>query len=185
MAELVYSALCSLDGFVADRDGSFDWAAPDEEVHGFVNELQRGLGTHLYGRRMYEVMQVWETFPDLPDPAGVLTDYAGIWRAADKVVYSTTLPQVSSSRTRLVPRFVADEVMALKASASADLGIGGPTLAAEAIRAGLVEEYQLFLSPVVVGGGTPALPAEVRLDLRLVEEQRFTSGVVFVRYRLR
>ncbi len=179
---LVYSAIASLDGYTADAEGNFDWGAPDEEVHAFVNDLERGIGTYLYGRRMYEVMLYWETASlEGRSPAG--RDFAGIWRAADKIVYSTTLRAASSARTRIEPRFDPEAVRALKQRG--DVSIGGPGLAASAIRAGLVDEYQLFVTPVVVGGGTPVFPNGVRAGLVLAEERRFTSGVVYLRYRVR
>ena len=179
---LVYSTIASLDGYTADAEGKFDWAAPDEEVHAFVNDLERGIGTHLYGRRMYEVMHYWETV-SLEDRSPASRDFAGIWRAADKIVYSSTLSATSSARTRIEPRFDPEAVRALKQRG--DVSIGGPGLAASAIRAGLVDEYQLFVTPVVVGGGTPAFPNGVHAGLVLAEERRFTSGVVYLRYRVR
>jgi dihydrofolate reductase len=179
VARLIYSAITSLDGYVADENGNFDWAAPDEEVHAFVNDLERPIGTCLYGRRMYEVMAVWET---MADPSPVMRDFAEIWRAADKVVYSTSLADVSSARTRIEREFDPETVRKLKATADRDLAVGGATLAAEAIRAGLVDELQLFLNPVIVGGGTQALPDGIRLDLELLEERRFASGVVYLQY---
>jgi dihydrofolate reductase len=181
-ARLVYSVICSLDGYAADEAGTFDWAAPDEEVHRFINDLQRPVGTHLYGRRMYETMAVWQTMGG-PGEHPVETDYADIWRAADKIVYSTTLDEVTTPRTRLERRFDMGAVSELKRTASADLSIGGPGLAADAIGAGLVDEYQVFLIPVVVGGGLPALPPGVRRDLALVDERRFAGGTVLLRYR--
>jgi dihydrofolate reductase len=183
VAKLIYSTIASLDLYVADASGSFEWAAPDEEVHAFVNELERPIGTYLYGRRMYEVMAVWESLPREGD-SPVMGDFASLWKAADKVVYSTTLDDVSSRRTRLEASFDPAAVRELKASAERDISVGGPTLAAEALGAGLVDELQLFLTPVVVGGGTPALPDDVRFDLELLDERRFRSGVVYVRYRV-
>jgi dihydrofolate reductase len=183
MGILVYSAIASLDGYVADRDGSFEWAAPDGEVHAFLNDLERPVGTYLYGRRMYEVMSYWETADSIAGQSDFEQDFAQIWQAADKIVYSRTLAQVSSARTRLERDFDADEVRRLKASSTRDLSVGGPDLAGQAIRHRLVDEYQLFLAPVVVGGGTPALPQDQRLDLKLLEERRFRSGVVYLRYR--
>jgi dihydrofolate reductase len=182
MGRLVYSAITSLDGYVADEHGSFDWAAPDEEVHAFVNDLERGVGTYLYGRRMYDVMASWETASTAPDQPAVMRDYAEIWRAADKVVHSRTLEQVSTARTRLVREFDAEAVRRLKAEATTDLSVGGPELAGHALRAGLVDELHLFLSPVVVGGGTPALPAGLRLGLELLAERRFGNGVVHLHH---
>jgi dihydrofolate reductase len=181
MARLIYSAITSLDGYVADEDGKFDWAAPDEEVHAFVNDLERPIGTYLYGRRMYETMVPWETMPlDGQPPA--IQDYTQIWQAADKVVYSTTLETASSDRTRIEREFDPEAVRRMKAEAERDLSVGGPQLAAEAIRAGLVDEYHLFLNPVVVGGGNQALPDDVRVQLELLDERRFGNGVVYLRY---
>jgi dihydrofolate reductase len=180
VAKLIYAAITSLDGFVADESGNFDWAAPDEEVHAFVNDQEREVGTYLYGRRMYETMVYWETVSD--DEPPVIQDYTAIWRAADKIVYSKTLAAVSSAKTRLERDFDPEAVRQLKASADRDLSIGGPTLAAEAIKAGLVDEYHLFVTPVIVGGGTPALPGNVRLNLELRDERRFDSGVVHLHY---
>jgi dihydrofolate reductase len=182
MAELIYSAIASLDGFVADPEGTFDWAEPDDEVHAFVNDLERGVGTYLYGRRLYEVMVAWET---IDDDRAVLRDYAEVWRSSEKVVYSTTLERASSSRTRIERSFDQAAIRAMKASAERDIGIGGPHLAAQAIRAGLVDECHLFLAPIVVGGGTPAFPDGVRWELELREERRFGSGTIFLRYRAR
>ena len=184
MAKLVYSAITSLDGFVADENGKFDWAAPDEEVHRFVNDLERPVGTYLYGRRIYEVMRVWEHPEELGDLSAVTRDYAAIWRAAEKVVYSTTLGEPSTARTRLEREFDPDAIRALKASASADISVGGPHLAAEALRAGLVDECHLFLSPIVIGAGNAALPADVRVPLELLGQRSFGNGVVHLHYRL-
>jgi dihydrofolate reductase len=184
VARLIYSALASLDGYVADEDGNFDWAAPDEEVHRFVNELERPVGTYLYGRRMYEVMRFWETAGGADQPA-FARDYAEIWRAADKIVYSKTLESVSSARTRIERDFDPEAVRQLTETAERDLSVGGPGLAAQAIEARLVDEYQLFVAPAVVGGGTGWLPDHVRLDLELLDEQRFESGFVYLRYRRR
>ena len=183
MATLVYSAIASLDGYTVDADGRFDWAAPDEEVHAFVNDLERPIGTHLYGRRMYDVMRFWETAPTEGEPA-VFRDYAEIWRGADKVVYSTTLDSVDTARTRIERSFDPAAVARLKAESVRDLSIGGPGLAAHALAAGLVDECHLLLVPVSVGGGTPALPTGVRLDLELLAQRRFGSGVVHLHYRL-
>jgi dihydrofolate reductase len=185
MAKLIYSAITSLDGYVADEHGKFDWARPDEEVHSFANDLDRPIGTHLYGRRMYEVMRVWETADTFADESRAMQDYADIWQAADKVVYSKTLDAVSSARTRIEREFDPDAVRQLKASAERDLGVGGPDLAAQAIKAGLVDELHLLISPVVVGGGNRALPDHVHLDLELLDERRFGNGVVHVHYRTR
>ena len=182
MAKLIYSAIASLDGYVADEDGNFDWAAPDEEVHRAANDLERPVGTHLYGRRMYEVMVYWETVA-LADQPPVIRDYAEIWQAADKVVYSRTLKTPSSARTRIEPDFDSEAVRQMKSSAERDISVGGPELAAHAIRAGLVDECHLFLTPILVGGGTPSLPDNVRVELELLDERRFRGGVVYLRYR--
>jgi len=183
MAKLIYSMLASLDGYVEDLSGNFDWAAPDAEVHAFVNELERSVGTYLYGRRMYETMRFWEDPPELESAPAHIQEYAAIWQAADKVVYSRTLQEVSSARTRIEREFDADAVRRLKAEAAGDVSVGGPGLAGEAIAAGLVDEYHLFFVPVLVGGGKRALPDDVRADLELVDEQRFGNGTVYLRYR--
>jgi dihydrofolate reductase len=183
MAKLIYSAITSLDGYVADENGDFDWAEPDEEVHRFVNDLARPAGTYLYGRRMYEVLSAWETIPTGDDQPAFIRDFAEIWRAADKIVYSRTLPSVSTARTRLERTFDPEAVRRLKAQADGDLTIGGPGLAAEAFKAGLVDACQLFLAPIVVGGGTPSLPDKVRVELELVDERRFGNGVVYLHHR--
>jgi dihydrofolate reductase len=177
VSRLIYSAIASLDGYVADEQGRWDWSVPSREVHATVNDLMRPARTHLYGRRMYDVLVAWETIDD-PDP--VMRDYAEIWRAADKVVYSRTLEEASSARTRIEREFDPEAVRAMKAER--DLLIGGPELAGQAMRAGLVDELHLFLSPVVVGGGNPALPAGSRVDLQLLGERRFGNGVVHVHY---
>ncbi len=182
MAELIYAALASLDGFVADEDGNFHWAEPDEEVHAFVNDLARPVGTMLLGRRMYDVLVAWETMETADEPAPI-KDFAEIWRASDKVVYSRTLETVSSAKTRLERSFDGEAVRRMKGEAARDLSIGGPDLAAQAIQAGLVDEIQLFLSPIVVGAGTPALPKGVRVTLELLDERRFGNGTVYLRYR--
>jgi dihydrofolate reductase len=183
MAKLIYTAITSLDGYVADADGNFDWAMPSDEVHAFVNDLERPVGTYLYGRRLYEVMVAWETMPNLVAEPAVIQDYAEIWQAADKIVYSATLEATSSARTRIERAFDPEAVRRMKASAPSDISLGGPTLAATAIRAGLVDEYHLFLHPIVVGGGTKALPDHVRVTLELVDERRFGSGVVYLHHR--
>ena len=184
MGKLVYSAIASLDLFVEDASGAFGWAAPDAEVHAFVNELERSVGTYLYGRRMYETMVFWETQGDDADDHEVSADYARVWRAADKVVYSRTLGSVSSQRTSLVRELDPHEVTARKAASEQDLSIGGAELAGRALADGLVDELQLLLVPVVVGAGKPALPAGVPLELELLEHRAFASGVVFLRYRV-
>jgi len=185
MAKLIYSAITSLDGYVADEDGNFDWAAPDEEVHAFINDLQRPVGTYLYGRRMYETMVGWETDPTLADRAPVMRDFAEIWQAAEKIVYSKTLEAVSSARTRIERDFDPEAVRQMKARAEHDISVGGPELAARAIKAGLVDECHLFVAPMVVGGGKRSLPDNVRLKLELLDERRFSSGMVFLHYRTR
>jgi dihydrofolate reductase len=184
MANLIYSAIASLDGYVADEDGNFDWAAPDEEVHSFVNELERPVGTYLYGRRMYEVMVYWETADTLADQSpSPEHDFAEIWKAADKIVYSKTLEQAASARTRIEREFDPEAVRRQKASAERDLSVGGPDLAAQAIKAGLVDELHLFVTPIIVGGGTSWLPDGVRVKVELLDERRFGSGVVYLQYR--
>jgi dihydrofolate reductase len=185
MAKLIYSAIASLDGYVADEDGNFDWAEPDEEVHRFVNDLERRVGTYLYGRRMYETMVYWETANTQAGQPPFVSDYAGVWQSADKVVYSRTLETTSSARTRIERDFDPEAVRQLKAAAGADLSVGGPGLAAEALKAGLVDECHLFLSPVVVGGGNRAFGDDVRLRLELLDERRFGNGVVHLHYRTR
>jgi dihydrofolate reductase len=181
-AKLIYSTIASLDGYVADADGNFEWAAPDEEVHAFVNDLEREVGTYLYGRRMYETMAVWETMDAQPDLSPIAADFAQVWRAAEKIVYSTTLAEASSERTRIERTFDPEAVRRLKATAERDITIGGSGLAAAAIAAGLVDEMQLLVVPAVVGAGTRSLPDGVRLDLDLREERRFDNGTVFLRY---
>lgn len=183
MAKLIYSMITSLDGYVADEQGNFDWAMPDEEVHTFVNDVERPIGTYLYGRRMYEVMVYWETAHTLAGQPSYEMDFARLWQAADKVVYSRTLAAVSSARTRIERDLAPEAVRRLKATVSQDLSIAGPDLAAQAIKAGLVDEYGLFLVPTVVGGGTRALPDNVRQTLVLLDERRFGNGMVFLRYR--
>ncbi len=183
MARLIYSTIASLDGYVADENGNFDWAAPDEEVHAFVNDLERPIGTYLYGRRMYETMVYWETAPTGADQPPVIRDYANIWQAAAKVVYSTTLKAVSSAGTRIERDFDPEAVKQMKAQAGRDISVGGPRLAAQAISAGLVDELRVFVVPIVVGGGTRSLPDNVRVTLELVDERRFASDVVHLHYR--
>ena len=183
MAKLVYTAIASLDGYVADEDGNFDWAEPDQEVHAFVNDLERPVGTYLFGRRMYEVMVWWETMP-VADATPATKDFAEIWRAADKIVYSKTLQTVSSARTRIERDFDPDAVRQMLTSAEADITVGGSELAAQAIKAGLVDECHLLLVPWVVGAGKRALPDKVRLKLELLDERRFRSGVVYLHYRI-
>ena len=184
MAKLIYSAITSLDGYIADEDGNFDWAAPDEAVHAFVNDLERPIGTYLYGRRMYDVMRYWDTAPTTGEQPAVVKDYAKIWQAADKVVYSRTLATPSSARTRIQKDFDPDVVRRMKAAAARDISVGGSELAALAIKAGLVDEIHLFLVPVLVGGGTRALPDHVRVELQLLDEHRFAGGAVHLHYRV-
>jgi dihydrofolate reductase len=183
MARLIYSAISSLDGYIEDRDGRFDWAAPDEEVHRFINNLERAAGTYLYGRRMYETLMVWETDPGLAADSPITRDFAEVWQAADKIVYSRTLQAASTRKTQLKRNFDPEAVLQLKKTVEQDILIGGPELAAHAFRAGLIDECQLFLTPIIVGGGKPFLPANVRLELELLEERRFGNGVVFLRYQ--
>ncbi|MDQ3994255.1 MAG: dihydrofolate reductase family protein [Actinomycetota bacterium] len=184
MAKLIYSAIASLDGYVADEDGNFEWAEPDKEVHSFVNDLERPFGTYLYGRRLYEVMVAWEAMPLAGQPP-VIRDFAAIWRAADKIVYSKTLEAVSSARTRIERDFDPEAVRQMKAEAGRDITVGGPALAAQAFKAGLVDECHLLVAPIVVGGGKQALPNSIRLKLELLDERRFGNGVVHLHYRTR
>jgi dihydrofolate reductase len=185
MARLIYSAITSLDGYVADADGNFDWAAPDEDVHRFVNDLERPIGTYLYGRWMYETMVFWERPPGLEGQPAHMQEYAEIWQAADKVVYSTKLAAVSSARTSLERTFDVDAFRRMKAEKDRDFSVGGPGLAAQALKAGLVDELRLIVAPAVVGGGTRSLPDDLTLDLELLDEGRFASGFMHARYRIR
>ena len=185
MAKLIYAAITSLDGYIEDEEGRFDWAMPDAEVHAFANDLERPIGTHLYGRRMYETMAVWQTVGDEPGPPTAETDFAELWRALDKVVYSSTLDAVWTPRTRLEREFDPEAVRRMKEAADGDMSVSGPGLAESAFRAGLVDEVHLFVFPVVVGGGKPGLPRDVRLDLELLDERRFGNGVVHLHYRTR
>jgi dihydrofolate reductase len=185
MAKLIYTAISSLDGYVADAEGKFEWSAPDQEVHRFVNDLERAIGTYLYGRRMYEVMRSWETAPTGNGEPSAEQEYAKIWQTADKIVYSKSLQHVSSARTSVEREFDAQAIRQLKTVATRDLAVSGPTLAAQAIKFGLVDECHLFLSPVVVGEGNPALPGNVRLALELLDERRFSNGVVHLHYRVK
>ena len=184
MGRLVYAAITSLDGYSADPSGNFDWAAPDDQVHGFVNDLERAIGTYLYGRGMYEVMRYWATDAALEDQPAVVRDYAEIWRAADKIVFSRTLDALSMDRTQLARDFDPEAVRRLVAEAKTDVSVSGANLAGQAIRAGLVDELHWFVTPVLVGGGTPYLPRDVRLDLELLDLNRFDGGVVHLHYRL-
>jgi dihydrofolate reductase len=185
VAKLIYAALTSLDGYVADDKGNFDWAEPDEELHRFVNEMERTVGTYLYGRRMYETMVFWETAHTLENAPRYIRDYTAIWQDTDKIVYSTTLDKVSSERTRIERTFDLGTVRELKTSVSADISIGGPNLAAQALTAGLVDECHLFINPVVVGSGNRALPSDARISLELLDERRFGNGVVHLHYRVK
>jgi dihydrofolate reductase len=184
MTKLIYSVISSLDGYFEDAEGKFDWAAPDEAVHAFVNDLVRSIGTYLYGRRMYETMVFWETVSNEADEPAVFWDYAEIWRAAEKIVYSRTLQTPSSARTRLERAFEPDAVRQLKLSSTADIAVAGGELAGQAIGAGLVDECHLFLCPIVVGGGKRALPDNVGEQLELLDERRFENGVVHLHYRI-
>ena len=183
MAKLIYSAITSLDGFIEDEEGNFEWGAPDEEVHCFVNDIARPVGTYLYGRRMYETMVYWETAHTVADQPPCVRDFAELWQAAEKIVYSKSLKTVSSAKTRIEREFDPGVIVTMKATRKRDITVGGPGLAAEALKAGLVDECQLFLTPVVLGGGKPSLPNDVRLELELLGERRFGSGVVFLHYR--
>jgi dihydrofolate reductase len=183
MAKLIYSALASADGYVEDADGGFDWAAPDEEVHRFVNELARPVGTYLYGRRMYQTMVYWETADQVPGRPSYVQDFTRIWQAADKIVFSTTLASAATARTRIERAFDPGMIRQLKQAAGRDMAVGGAGLAGQALAAGLVDELQLFLVPVSVGGGKPAIPAGVRLELELLDTRRFAGGAVFLSYR--
>jgi len=182
MARLIYGAITSLDGYVADEAGRFEWAEPDETVHRFIGDLEQSVGAYLYGRRMYDVMAAWETLGDDPAHPAYIRDFARTWRAADKVVYSTTLKEPFTARTRIERAFDADAVRRMKAESTSDISIGGPTLAAHAIAAGLVDEYQVFVAPVVLGNGLRFLPDRSRIDLTLLDERRFPNGMVFIRY---
>jgi dihydrofolate reductase len=182
-SKLIYSAIASLDGYVADEDGNFDWAAPDDDVHRFINDIERSIGTYLYGRRMYDVMSAWESMP-VADQSAAVQDFATIWRAADKVVYSTTLKTAASERTRIERAFEPEAIRRMKAAAERDISVGGPELAGHALRAGVVDELHLFVMPVVVGGGHPALAHDVRVRLELLDHRRFDSGVVHLHYRV-
>jgi dihydrofolate reductase len=183
MAKLIYSAIASLDGYVADEDGKWDWSEPDDEVHSFLNDLERPIGTYLYGRRLYEVMAYWESPPGAAEQPLYIQDFTEIWQGAEKIVYSKTLEKVTSARTRIERDFDPEEIRQMKANASRDILIGGPDLAAQAFRAGLVDELQLFVAPAVVGGGTRCLPDKIKLNLELLDEHRFRNGTVHLRYR--
>jgi dihydrofolate reductase len=184
VAKLIYSALASLDGYVADENGNFDWAMPDEEVHAFVNDLERNIGTHLYGRRMYEVMKVWESDEILKGQPAEMRDYAEVWRAAEKIVFSRSLEAVETSRTRLERTFEPGAIQELKVSEQRDVSIGGSELAGQALEVGLVDEVHLLLSPVVVGAGKPALPVHSQIPLELQEHRSFGNGAIYLRHRV-
>ena len=185
MGQLIYSVIASLDGYVNDADGDFSWAMPDEELHAYVNDLMRPIGTHLYGRRLYEVMAAWQTMGTAPDDSAVARDFGELWRGADKVVYSTTLSAVDTPRTRLERSFDPESVRALVAAADRDVLVGGPGLAEHALGAGLVDEIGVVIVPAVVGAGTHYLPDDLRLDLELLDERRFAGGFAALRYALR
>jgi dihydrofolate reductase len=185
MAKLIYAAISSLDGYVADSEGNFDWSMPSEEVHRFVNNLERRIGTYLYGRRMYEVMRYWETASTGNGEPSAGQEFAKMWQATDKIIYSRSLENVSTARTKLEREFDPAVIRRMKADASRDIAVSGPTLAGQALKLGLVDECHLFLSPIVVGGGTPALPDNVRVQLELLDQRRFGNGVVHVHYRVR
>jgi dihydrofolate reductase len=185
VAKLISSAITSLDGYIEDQNGKFDWAEPDEEVHTFINDLERSVGTYLYGRRMYETMAAWETDDTLAAESEVMREFAQIWQAADKIVYSKTLEEAATDRTRIERKFDPDAVRKMKASAESDLTVGGPNLAAHAFNAELVDECHLFVAPILVGAGKQSLPHDVRLDLELLSERRFANGMVHLRYQAR
>ena len=184
MAKLIFSGITSLDGYIEDNGGNFDWAAPDEEVFSFINDLERPIGTYLYGRRMYETMVYWETAQALADQSSSEREFTEIWQATDKIVYSESLNTVTSAKTRIERRFDPNLILEMKSVNERDITVNGPNLAAQALKAGLVDEYQLFLTPVVLGGGKPSLPNDVRLECELLSERRFRSGVVFLQYRI-
>ena len=185
MANLIYSAIASLDGYIADEDGKFDWAQPDEEVHTFLNDLERPVGTYLLGRRTYEVLTYWDDPPALDKQPPFVREFAKIWQTADKVVYSKALEDVSTARTRIERQFDPAAIRQLKAQSERDIAVGGPDLAAQAIRAMLVDQYHMFVVPVVVGGGTRCMPGNARIKLELLDERRFGNGTVFLHYRER
>ena len=185
MAKLTYTALTSLDGYIEDEEGGFGWAEPDAELHAFVNDLEAPIGTHLYGRRMYETMAIWQEVGAGPDVPAAEVAFAGLWRDLDKVVYSTTLEKVWTPRTRLERDFDTQAVRRLKEAADRDISVSGPGLAQHAFRAGLVDDVHLFVFPVAVGGGKPALPRSLRIDLELLDERRFGNGVVHLHHRTR
>ena len=183
MAKLIYVSNVSLDGYIEDEHGSFDWTAPEDDFFAFITDLVRPVGTYLYGRRLYDTMAVWETDPALATQSELRADFAGVWQAADKVVYSTTLDAVSTAKTRLEHDFDPASVRDMKASATSDLTVGGALLAAHALKAGLVDECHLFIRPILLGGGKPALPSDTRAELELLDGRRLSS-VVYLRYRI-
>jgi dihydrofolate reductase len=185
MANLIYTTIASVDGYIADEDGRFDWAKPEEEVHTFINDLERAVGTYLLGRRMYEVLAYWEDPPALDEQPSFVQEFAEMWQAAEKVVYSKTLETAPTARTRIERDFDPEAIRQLKAQSDRDLAVGGPELAAQAIGAGLVDDYQMFVVPVVVGAGKQSLPRDVRIELELLDERRFQNGTVFLHYRTR
>jgi dihydrofolate reductase len=185
MAKLIYAMPTSLDGYIADETGSFDWAMPDEEVYAFINDVERPIGTHLYGRKMYETMAIWERPDAISGATPAVLDFARIWQAADKIVYSKSLETVSTPKTRLEREFDPQAVRDLKAHLSHDVSVSGPTLAAHAIRSGLVDEYHLFVMPIILGGGKRILPSDVCIKLDLLDERRFANGTVYLRYQMR
>ncbi len=184
MANLIYVTNVSLDGFIEDEHGGFEWTEPDDEQFVFVTDLVRPVGTYIYGRRLYETMAVWETEPALAAQSELMADFAHVWQAADKIVYSTTLDAVSTGRSRLERNFDPAAVRKMKATTSRDLMVGGANIAAHAFSAGLIDECHLFIGPCVVGRGKPSLPSELRAKLELLDERRFGNGVVYVRYRI-
>lgn len=183
MALLNYSAFASLDGYIADEQGDFSWAMPSPEAHTLANELMEPIGTCIYGRRMYEMMTYWDSPEATAEGSGIEYDFAMTWRAADKIVYSRTLAEVATARTRLEREFRSDDILKLKAEATADIEIGGPTIAAAALHAGLVDQFALFIVPVVIGGGIPAFPPGLKQAWELMDERRFADGMVYLRYR--
>jgi dihydrofolate reductase len=185
MAKLIYVSNVSLDGYIEDEHGSFDWTAPADDFFSFITDLMRPVGTYLYGRRLYDMMAVWETDPALAAQSELRADFANVWQAADKVVYSTTLDAVSTARTRLEHDFDSVSIRDMKASATSDLTVGGAHLAAHALKAGLVDECHLFIRPILLGGGKPALPSNTRAELELLDDRRLNQGVVYLRYRIR
>ena len=185
MARLIYSTIASLDGYIADEDGRFDWAEPDEEVHTFINDRERAVGTYLLGRRTYEVLAYWDDPSAFDEQPTYVQEFAAIWQAADKIVYSRTLETARTERTRIARDFDPEAIRQLKAQSDRDVTVGGPELAAQAVRADLVDEYQVFVVPVLVGAGKQFLPSGGRVELELLDERRFGNGTVFLHYRTR